>query len=138
MICTRCADGTLLIYIKRKLYPKGFHRVCKISYRYTSGIRKGFFFEGSRFGVRTLILIMYKYLNRKHLQVIAYELNVDRGTVSDYTDFARDAITEFSLSNNDKIGGINQDGTSKIDEIDESLFFKRKYNRERFKMGNGM
>jgi hypothetical protein len=32
-----------------------------------------------------------------------------------------------------QIGGINEDGTPKIVEIDESLFFKRRYHRGRYR-----
>ncbi len=57
------------------------------------------------------------------MQDIAYELKVDRGTVSKYADLLREAITLYLVSNNDKLGGYNPDGTSIAVETDESMFF---------------
>ncbi|KAF9754361.1 hypothetical protein NGRA_3355, partial [Nosema granulosis] len=75
--------------------------------------------------------IMYKHINRCPILDIAYELDIHRNTVSEYADLAREVISEYIYSNNDLLGGLNEDGTSKIVEIDESYFFKRKYNRGR-------
>jgi len=65
---------------------------------------------------------MYKYIKRSSFQDIAHELQVDRNTVSDYAELAREAICDYMITTSDKLGGVNSDGSSKIIEIDESLF----------------
>lgn len=133
--CGRCSDGTKLKYIKRKPSPDGFHWVCRRTCRFTTSIRKDSVFEESRLDMRTIFFIMYKYINRIPITDIAYELCVDRGTVSEYSAMAREVIGEYICENSEKLGGYNDDGTSKIVEIDESYFFKRKYNRGRLTNG---
>lgn len=66
---------------------------------------------------------------------IAFELGISRYTVSDWADIVRNVIAEHLLKISQKIGGVDQYGVSKIVEIDESLFFKRKYNRGIIKHG---
>jgi transposase-like protein len=133
-MCSRCED-TSLKYVKRKPSPDGYHWECKRACRNTLSLRSGSIFEGSRLPMRTLFLIMYKYLNRTSMQDIAFELNVNRGTVAEYADLVREAIAEHIFSENERLGGLNPDGTNKVVEIDESLFFKRKYSRGRLTDG---
>ncbi|KAG0430777.1 hypothetical protein DMUE_5629 [Dictyocoela muelleri] len=85
--------------------------------------------------MKYIFLIFYKYIKRNSHQDIAYDLYIDRGTVSEYSGFVRKAICNYVYTNSEKIGGLNADGTRKIVEIDESLFFKRKYNRGRITVG---
>lgn len=129
--CPRCLDGTRLKYVKRLSSPDGYYWTCRRSCRSSLSVRSGSCFEGTRLNMRTIFFIMYKYINRIALNDIAYELAVDRGTVSVYADMVRDTICEYIIENNEKLGGYNEDGTSKIVEIDESYFFRRKYNRGR-------
>lgn len=133
--CERCMDGSRLKYVKRKPSPDGFYWVCRKTCRFTSSVRKDSLFSETRLAMRTIFFIMYKYINRVPLQDISYELSVDRGTVSEYADLVREAICDYIFRNSDKLGGLNEDGTSKIVEIDESFFFKRKYNRGRLTNG---
>ncbi|KAG0438478.1 hypothetical protein DMUE_3065 [Dictyocoela muelleri] len=78
---------------------------------------------------------MYRYIDGTSYKKIARELNVSRATVSDYCDQIRDIISEHMVTTNVKIGGYRGNSTTKIVEIDESLFFKRKYNRGRLVEG---
>jgi hypothetical protein len=58
-------------------------------------------------------------------------MNKDPQTISKWTDLAREAICYYLCENSTKIGGINRDNSPKIEEIDESMFFRHKYNRGR-------
>lgn len=48
-----------------------------------------------------------------------------------WCSMCREAIGFFTSENIVPIGGVNEDNSSKIVEIDESLFLRRKYNRGR-------
>ncbi|KAG0438608.1 hypothetical protein DMUE_2988 [Dictyocoela muelleri] len=85
--------------------------------------------------MRVIFFINCKYINLISFVDIAYELDKNRGTVSDYFNKAIEVICEYTVDNSDMIGGYNEDVTSKIVEIDESLFFKRKFNRGRVTNG---
>ncbi|KAG0438095.1 hypothetical protein DMUE_3307 [Dictyocoela muelleri] len=129
MLCPLCGDGTRMSYVKRKPSPDSFYWVCKKTCRFSCSVRKNSLFEGTKLQMKTIFLIMYKYIKRSSFQDISYELQIDRGTVSEYAYLVREAICDYMVTTSDKIGGYNADGSSKIVEIDESLFFKRKYNR---------
>jgi hypothetical protein len=59
------------------------------------------------------------------------ELNINRKTVTRYSELLRNVILEEVESNNDRLGGYDEHGRPKTVEVDESLFFKSKYNRGR-------
>ncbi|KAG0442035.1 hypothetical protein DMUE_0591 [Dictyocoela muelleri] len=137
MICSLCFDDSILKYVKRKSSPDGYYWICRSTCRFSSSLRFRSFFEGSRLPMRTICFIMYKYINRIPLSDIAYEFEIDRGTVSDYTDLVREVVGEYILNNNAKLGGYNDDGSSKIVEIDESFFLKENTTGEGLQMVNG-
>ncbi|KAG0439019.1 hypothetical protein DMUE_2726 [Dictyocoela muelleri] len=85
--------------------------------------------------MKTIFKIMYIYQYNSLFVDISYDLDKHRTTVSGYADLVRETITEHIASNRDKLGGLNDLGSPKIVEIDESLFFKRKYNRRIIKNG---
>ncbi|KAG0439548.1 hypothetical protein DMUE_2353 [Dictyocoela muelleri] len=98
-------------------------------------IRDNSFFEGFKLDFKTIFVIFYKYLNSISCFDIAYELDVYRNTVSDYCGAIMAVICDYISDTDELIGGYNTDGSSKIVEIDESLFFKRKYNKGRLRNG---
>ncbi|KAG0435040.1 hypothetical protein DMUE_4915 [Dictyocoela muelleri] len=128
-LCPKCNDGTYLCYKKRKQAPDGYHWTCIRKCRFSYSIRYNSIFQNSRLPMRTIFFIFYKYINGISLLDIARELEISRNTVSEYVDLVREIICEHIASSSEKLGGLNIDGTKKVVEIDESLFFKRKYNR---------
>ncbi|KAG0440039.1 hypothetical protein DMUE_2029 [Dictyocoela muelleri] len=102
MLCERCNDGTRLRHVRRKPSPDCFHWFCHKTCRSTASLRKDSIFSGSRLSMRTIVFIMYKYINRTPINDIAYELDIDRGTVSEYTDLVREVICDYVITKSDK------------------------------------
>ncbi|KAG0441196.1 hypothetical protein DMUE_1233 [Dictyocoela muelleri] len=98
-------------------------------------IRVNSFFEGFKLDFKTIFVIFYKYLNGISYVDIAYKLDVYRNTVIDYCGAIRAVICDYISDTNELIGGYNTNGPSKIVEIDESIFFKRKYNSGQLRNG---
>jgi hypothetical protein len=57
------------------------------------------------------------------------ECEVSRTTITKWYYDLRGVVQEILLETGSMIGGIDENGVSKVVEIDESVFFKRKYNR---------
>lgn len=106
-----------------------FCNICKNG----ASIRSNSFFENSRLSTKLILKILYKYLNKVEFVQIAFDLEISRATVSEYCDLFREAICYYVERNGSRIGGIDQQGNPKIVEMDESLFFRRKYNRGRIR-----
>ncbi|KAG0424314.1 hypothetical protein DMUE_6097 [Dictyocoela muelleri] len=87
------------------------------------------FFSNSKLKIEVIFSILYKYLKNNFYADIEYDLNVNRKTIRKYGEIVRENIYNFIFENNERICGLDERGLSKIVEIDESLFFKRKYNR---------
>ena len=73
--------------------------------------------------------LLYKLSYNLELITITHDIVLARKTVSVWASLVRDAIITYFDINKVKVGGFSDDGTILIVEMDESLFFKRKYNR---------
>ncbi|KAG0423670.1 hypothetical protein DMUE_6132, partial [Dictyocoela muelleri] len=129
--CEECGNLNDMSYVKRKSALDGFIWTCDKSCRKSHCLRKNSFFEGCRLDILLIFKIIYKYINKNSYSQISRDLEINRNTVSDYAEKVREIICEYIFQNNQQIGGLHENGEPKIVEIDESLFFKRKYDRGR-------
>jgi hypothetical protein len=60
--------------------------------------------------------------------VSTHEPNINRKTVTRYTELKRDVILEEEESSNERLNGFDENGRPKIVEINKDLFFQSKYN----------
>jgi ISXO2-like transposase domain len=125
----------LMAYTKKSSLPDGYVWSCKKPCRVSVCLRKDSFFSDTRKDIGLILKILYKYLKGDEFQDIEHELGCHRTTISGYADLAREVICDHIANNSEKLGGFNLDGSRKVVEIDESMFFKRKYNRGRLNNG---
>lgn len=129
-ICENCGDEILMSFIRDVNRIDGFRWSCNICHK-TVSLRHNTHFYDSKLDFKILFKLFYRYIKGEEFVDIAYELNVTRKTASVWSDFIREALCFYVTSNSCLFGGLNEDGSSKIVEVDESLFFRRKYNRGR-------
>ena len=94
-------------------------------------IRDGSFFSKSKLPLWKLIRFIYLWTVDSLGNVIMHELDISEKTVIDWNNFLRDVCQSYVRDWQMPIGGRDEAGQRKIVEIDESLFFKSKYNRGR-------
>lgn len=135
MKCFKFSEEVQLSLVKRKNAPDGYHWACKRPCTFTCSLRSCSFFEYYKLSMKQIFKIIYKYINGISFVDTAYDLSISRNTASGIADLIREIICEYILESNNRLGGINRDGSPKVVEIDESLFFKRKYNRVRIQNG---
>jgi hypothetical protein len=128
---SKCNSEPFMSIVKRKKSPEVYYWTCKRPCTYTCTIRKNSSFENYKITMRSIFKIIYKYINGVSFVDIAFDLSLDRDTSSNVANLIREVICEYTSENNEMLGGINDDGTSRIVEINESFFFKRKHNRGR-------
>lgn len=130
--CVKCTGENVawMSLSKRKQSPDGYCWYCLSCYQ-MSTIRQNSIFETCRTPVYKLLLFFYKYINGDLLVDASFECNIERKTAGRWGEFLRDVIVESISKERKKIGGLDEHGHSKFVEIDESLFFKAKYNRGR-------
>ena len=79
-------------------------------------------------GLFSSLFIPTLWSSRTLIQVCR-ELRVQRKTAIDYYQFLREICASVVFKNGKPLGGLDENGRSKIVEIDESKFGKRKYNK---------
>lgn len=129
--CIYCQFPTMLSLRKESRCVDGYIWACRRPCTYSTSIRSDSFFYESKLKIKTIVKIMYKYVNGVEFDDISHDLQIKPETASLWADLVREAICCHINQNSNRIGGLNDDGTRKVVEIDESLFSRRKYNRGR-------
>jgi transposase-like protein len=132
-ICALCSFSQSMVLRKKTASKDGYYWFCSNSCKYSLSIRKGSIFEKCKLPFLKIFRMIYKYLNGLSFTDISFELKIHRNTAGDWCALIREIIAEYLVNNSEILGCFNTDGTSKIVEIDESLFFKRKYQRGRLR-----
>jgi transposase len=101
----------------------------------SKSIRAGSVFEHSRLCFWKIIKLISKYIKRESFLEIADGLKIDRKTVSVHGFLCRDRIIEEVMTNSQRLGGLDEFDIPKVVEIDESPFFRAKYNRGKHTTG---
>ena len=127
MNCHRCQIPMALIN-KQELSDGKTWRCRECSTETT--IRSGSFFEGSHLSFTTLVELLYWWTTEAMQKVVMRELDIAAQTIVDWFSFIREVCWLWVEDNAEQIGGIDPvTEQPKIVEIDESLFFQRKYHR---------
>lgn len=134
--CRQCNGG--MSFVRRAVLTDGYQWKCRIC-RTEISVRTGSFFSGSHLTLLQLLIIVYGWARNWQQDTTALEAELGPGsthTIVDWFNFCRD-ICEQHLENFPKeIGGLNEDLTAKVVEIDESKFFHRKYHRGQWREGH--
>lgn len=134
--CLNCQiDKTL---ISRADCGDGYRWQCRRCKSRTS-IRDLSFFVRSNLPIQKIIWIIYCWSRDYPQKDIAHEVGISENrshTISDWCNFLREVCEQDLEENAGPIGGLDEDGVSKIAEIDESKFFHRKYHRGQWRPGH--
>lgn len=130
MVCGRCQNNCRLVKYQQNV--DGYRWRCRPC-NFTKSIRSGSFFERSHLSLKLILRLIYRWCDDYPGTKIAKELEINRATtVTDWMNFCRDVCVAWVQDNPVELGGLDEETLlPKIVEIDESNFFKRKYNRGR-------
>lgn len=100
-----------------------------IEYRccFKKSIVAGTWFERSRLSIKKVSILVKLYLGNSYdSKQVADILEVNKNILTDWTNFIKEVCSDYLRMNGTMIGG-----DSKIVEIDETKFGRRKYRRGR-------
>ncbi len=129
-ICQVCHQSCKLT--KNSQIRDGYQWHCRQD-RWTQSIRTGSFFAESHMSPKQIMIVTYCWANNLLQWQAANEADVYRTTVSDWYERCRDNCEAWLQAHPTVLGGRDANGGRKIVEIDESLFFKRKYQVGRWR-----
>jgi hypothetical protein len=91
------------------------------------------FFENMRKSLKTIFLFMYYWRKKNIKEDIGREIRINKNTMTEWSYLLREVFQAMFLFADIKLGGVNEKGVPRVVEIDEFLFFKRKYHRGRYR-----
>ena len=99
--------------------------------KFSKNIRSDSVFENSNLNLRDTVFLIYFWSQEILQKVTAYELQLSTKTVSDWYNKFREICIQYLQNNPMQLGGMTEVNEPLVVEIDESLFFKRKYHKGR-------
>lgn len=132
--CHRCAHPMSLV--ARAEVSDGFSWRCRPCNSRCS-VKTGSFFANCDLATERIVMIMFYWLFEvKCKHVMLFENLTSWNTIVNYNNYYRIECYNWLLRNyNSQLGGSDVNGASIFVEVDESYFFRRKYNRGQRRRG---
>jgi hypothetical protein len=127
----------MAIYSKSKIKDK-YVWACSARPRHEISIRNNSVFEGLKSSMLSIIKNICFWSTNTLKNTVSQEIRLDHNTISAWSLNLREFIQDCFLEDSILLGGYDESGNNKIVEIYESLFFRRKYNMERYRGLNGV
>ena len=118
MVCSTCHNNMRLVRDATRIV-KWNCSTCHSS----KSIRDGSFFSWSQ-----LIRILHWWGMDVSNTIVMEETGVSETTLIDWNNFIRDVCFEYMTNHMLPIGGLDDNGEPHLVQVDESVFFKTKYN----------
>lgn len=127
--CAKCKTFTRLTVVPAK-HRCSYIWACRLR---TCGSRKslrdGSFFASSRLLMPQILMVIYGWVQELPQQFVKHEAKVASSTsTSQWYTFCREVCEQWLMLNPQHIGGLNQDGSAKLVEIDMCEVPQRKYH----------
>lgn len=133
VICSKCSPTRSMTLHARKNCIDRFVWACCARPRHEQSVRVNSIFEGSKSNLLILLKNAYLWSIDTLQSTIAHELKVNTTTISAWCKKLQECVQDYLLASPLILGGYDNNGCSLVVEVDESLFFKRKYNIGRYR-----
>lgn len=130
-LCKVC--GSEMHLVKKSKIKDKYIWTCTLPCRTEISIRANSIFSAIKSDMCQYLRFLIRWCNNDLIKTISEEVELHNKTISVWCRDLREIIQNILFENLRMLGGIDAAGISKIVEIDESLFFKRKYNRGRLR-----
>jgi hypothetical protein len=95
-------------------------------------VRASSFFENMCKSLKTIFLFMYYWSKKNIKEDIGREIRINKNTMTEWSYLLREVFQAIFLFADIKLGDVYEKGDPRVVEIDEFLFFKKKYHRCRY------
>ena len=133
MKCFLCEHEEDMVLNKKSAIKDGYVWKCNGTNKHEKSVRSCSIFEGLKSKMSSVLKSLNFWASNTLQITIGYELQLNKNTISSWFINLRGYIQDYFLETLEQIGGLDEEGNPKIVEIDESLFFRRKYNRGRYR-----
>lgn len=136
--CVACRRRRRLVAVRRHNDGDGFKWRCARCFSVSSVRNGSMFADHSHLSLKTQTYMLYEWANDTAIKDIETECSISHRTAVRFCRLCRDICEQYRVLNPVVIGGlhvVNGHVESKIVEIDETYFSRRKYNRGRYTGG---